>query len=45
MTLWISNLMAAKLTDQAITARVDALADYMQRPQLTLILVTNEVAA
>ena len=45
MTLWISNLMAAELTDQEITARVDALADYVQRPHITLILVTNEVGA
>ncbi len=45
MTLWISNLMAAKLTDQEITARVDALVDYVHRPQFTLLLVTNEVGA
>jgi adenosylcobinamide kinase/adenosylcobinamide-phosphate guanylyltransferase len=45
MTLWISNLMAAELTDQEITARVDALVDYVQRPQFTLLLVTNEVGA
>ena len=45
ITLWISNLMGAGITDQEIAARVDALADYLHQPQITLILVTNEVGA
>ncbi len=45
VTLWISNLMEAELTNQEIAARVDALSDFVQQPSVTLILVTNEVGA
>lgn len=45
LTLWISNLMGAELTNQEIAARVDALSHFVHQTPITLILVTNEVGA
>jgi adenosylcobinamide kinase/adenosylcobinamide-phosphate guanylyltransferase len=43
LTLWLSNLMLAELTQDAIAARVDALASVLSSYPFDTILVTNEV--
>ncbi|MEM1414236.1 MAG: bifunctional adenosylcobinamide kinase/adenosylcobinamide-phosphate guanylyltransferase [Myxococcota bacterium] len=43
LTLWLSNLLLADLSDSAIEVAFDALEDALARPTGTTLLVTNEV--
>jgi len=43
ITIWLSNLLAAPLTDREILSRVEALATVMKEAMCSLALVTNEV--
>jgi adenosylcobinamide kinase/adenosylcobinamide-phosphate guanylyltransferase len=45
LTLWISNLMAEGLTDEAILQSVAGLTEVIQTPPCALIFVTNEVGS
>jgi adenosylcobinamide kinase/adenosylcobinamide-phosphate guanylyltransferase len=43
ITIWVSNLMLAGLTDSAILQRVDELVDTLPRLRCSVGMVTNEV--
>ncbi len=43
VTVWLSNLMAAGFTEEAILSRVDALAALLARPACPVFAVSNEV--
>ena len=43
MTLWLSNLLLDGMSDSAISARVDDLADTLTQRRFHALLVTNEV--
>ena len=43
LTLWTTQLILGKATDEDVARRLAALADIMRKPGAALILVTNEV--
>lgn len=43
VTLWISNLIGSKLSDEAVLGRVGALAEVVGSAPCTVLAVTNEV--
>jgi adenosylcobinamide kinase / adenosylcobinamide-phosphate guanylyltransferase len=45
LTMWVSNLMAADLDDEAILDRVAALCETVAAPPCPLVIVSNEVGA
>ena len=45
ITIWLANLLALELTDDAVLERVDALAAYLERPATRVVCVTNEVGS
>lgn len=45
LTLWISNLMALGMSDEAILAEADGLADALRQVRFTSYIVTDEVGA
>jgi adenosylcobinamide kinase / adenosylcobinamide-phosphate guanylyltransferase len=43
LTMWISNLMMAEYTTEAIEAKIDALCAALENTAATVVLVSNEV--
>lgn len=43
LTLWLSNLLCADLSDEAVLARIDRLVSVVRAVEVSVVLVTNEV--